>query len=98
MRGGILISVHQQEGVGRARIQALHPIAEISNCCRIWLVTPNNNLVGQTFYKAVGFQKVAVYPGAVARSRKLKPDIPMFDEQGVAINDEIDFELRLSRD
>ncbi|WP_261891986.1 hypothetical protein [Acaryochloris marina] len=61
-------------------------------------MTPNNNLVGQTFYKAVGFQKVAVYPGAVARSRKLKPDIPMFDEQGVAINDEIDFELRLSRD
>ncbi len=91
----ILISVRKREGVGTALLQALRRIAEAASCRRIWLVTTNNNRVGQAFYRAVGLRKCAVYPGAVDEARKLKPEIPEYDEEGVAITDEIEYEWPL---
>lgn len=91
----ILIAVHQRQGVGQTLMQALRSIAEAAHCDRIWLVTTNNNQTAQAFYKAVGFRAVAIYPGAIATYRKLKPELPEVDETGTAIADEIEFELTL---
>ena len=92
----ILISVRRREGVGTALLQALRPIAEASKCVRIWLITTNNNRIGQLFYQAVGLKQCAVYPDAVVESRKLKPEIPECDQEDVAIKDEIEYEMSLS--
>jgi hypothetical protein len=38
---------------------------------------------------------VAVYPNAIAESRKLKPEIPEIGIDGIPLRDEIELELRL---
>lgn len=91
----ILISERKREGVGTALLQTLRPIAEAEQCRRIWLITTNNNRAAQAFYRAVGLQPCAVYPDAVAKSRKLKPEIPEYDAEGIAIRDEIEYEWLL---
>jgi hypothetical protein len=43
----------------------------------------------------VGLRQLAIYPGAIAESRKLKPEIPAYGENGIAIADEIEYEWSL---
>ncbi len=92
----ILITVRRREGVGTALLQALRRTAKASKCNRIWLITTNSNRTSQDFYRAIGLRQCAVYPNAVAESRKLKPEIPEHDEEGIAIKDEIEYEWSLS--
>jgi hypothetical protein len=47
------------------------------------------------FYRAVGWRQVAIHRGAAREARKLKPEIPEFDDRGVPIEDEIEFEYSL---
>ncbi len=63
---------------------------------RLWLVTTNNNIRAFGFYQRWGMHIRASYPDGVAASRALKPTIPVVDDDGVPIRDEIEFELRLS--
>lgn len=58
----------------------------------VWLVTTNDNLAAQAFYRANGLQLVAVFPGAIGLSRRLKPAIPLLGSGGVPITDELLFE------
>ena len=83
-------------GVGSLLIGALTDIARGAGCTRLWLITTNDNVRAQRFYRANGFDVVAVHQGAVDVSRKLKPSIPLADEAGVPIQDEIEMERRLS--
>jgi hypothetical protein len=62
------------------------------------LLTTNDNERALGFYHANGFELVAVHEGAVARSRELKPSIPLENEAGVPIQDEIEMERRLPPD
>jgi GNAT superfamily N-acetyltransferase len=89
----ILISILRRRGVGRALLKAAEARARRAGCERLWLVTTNNNQQALEFYKAVGWKQVAVHRGAVGEARKLKPEIPSVDERGIAIEDEIEFEL-----
>ncbi len=88
----VLIAVRRREGVGTALLQALRSTEGASKCNRIWLITTNNNETGQAFYRAIGLRQCAVYRNAVTDSRKLKPEIPEHDEDGIAIKDEIEYE------
>lgn len=92
----ILISIRKREGIGTTLLQALRPIAEAARCRRILLVTTNNNRISQFFYQAIGFRQCAIYPNAVAESRMLKPEIPEYDENSIAIQDAIEFEWTLT--
>ncbi len=93
----VLIAVRKREGVGTTLLRALRRTVEATKCNRIWLITTNNNRTSQAFYRAIGLRQCAVYPNAVAESRKLKPEIPEHDEEGISIKDEIEYELPLSR-
>jgi hypothetical protein len=46
------------------------------------------------FYRKRGFVIVEVYEDAIKRSREIKPEIPLYDEKGVEIRDEIEMEYR----
>ena len=73
-------------------------VAREAGCTRLWLVTTNDNDRALGFYRAQGFDVVAVHDGAVDASRRLKPSIPLVNGAGVPIEDEIEMERRLSPD
>jgi ribosomal protein S18 acetylase RimI-like enzyme len=79
-----------RRGVGTALIEAAAGLGHR----RLWLITTNDNAVAQRFYERLGFRLAAVHPGAVARSRALKPQIPVLAEDGTPIVDELEYERR----
>jgi ribosomal protein S18 acetylase RimI-like enzyme len=54
----------------------------------------NDNVRAITFYRAHGFDVVAVREGAIEESRKLKDSIPLVNDHGVPIRDEVEMERR----
>ena len=62
----------------------------------MWLITTNDNLNALRFYQGRGFRLVAVHPGAVEASRRLKPQIPELGSFGIPIRDELELELSLA--
>jgi len=90
----VLISLIPRQGIGRELLKTIESTARQAGCTRLWLITTNNNRNAIEFYKALGWRQVAIHLGAVRESRKIKPQIPLYDEEGVAIEDEIEFEWR----
>ncbi|HEX2910584.1 MAG TPA: GNAT family N-acetyltransferase [Chloroflexia bacterium] len=92
-----LNSLSEGQGTGTALIQAVRARAVQAGCRRLWLITTNDNLNALKFYQKLGFRLVAIHPGAVDESRKLKPAIPLIGEHGIPIRDELELELRLEK-
>ncbi len=88
----VVIAVRKRTGAGRALMESFRRHAERLGLRRVWLITTNNNESAQAFYEAMGMLRCAIYPNAVVESRKLKPEIPEYDEDGVPIRDEIEFD------
>ena len=82
-------------GVGRALMQRGVQDARASGCRRIWLTTTNNNVRAFRFYQGLGMNLCAIYRDGVSASRQVKPAIPLEDEYGVPIVDELEFEILL---
>jgi GNAT superfamily N-acetyltransferase len=82
-------------GVGLALINAVRAQAISRHCQRLWLITTNDNIKAIGYYQKRGFRLKAVYPDAVAYSRTIKPEIPMIGMNGIALRDEIEFEIIL---
>ena len=92
----VLVSERRREGVATALVDALSDRLRESGCTRAWLVTTNDNSGAQSFYESLGWRLAAVHRGAVTRARELKPEIPAFGEDGIPIEDEIEYELDVS--
>ena len=58
-------------------------------------VTANDNQPAIDFYRRMGLRLVAIHRGAIAESRKLKPEIALRGIAGRPIEDEIEFDLPL---
>jgi GNAT superfamily N-acetyltransferase len=91
----VLSAIEEGRGVGTALLEAVKSVALAGSCKRMWLITTNDNTPGIDFYQRRGWTKVATYHGAVAESRRLKPELPEIGRDGSPIRDEIEFELRL---
>jgi ribosomal protein S18 acetylase RimI-like enzyme len=89
-------AVVEGRGYGSTLLDAVSQAAIEAGCTRLWLITTNDNERAIGFYRANGFEVVAIHEGAVARSRERKPSIPVVNEAGVPIQDEIEMERRLS--
>ena len=70
-------------------------MAREAGCRRIWLITTNDNLNALGFYQHIGYELVPIHGGAIAESRRLKPEIPLVGEGGLPLRDEIELELLL---
>jgi GNAT superfamily N-acetyltransferase len=90
-----LNSFHAHKGVGTALIQAVEETALVQNCLTCSLVTTNNNRNAIDFYQKRGYCITKVDRGAVDLSRKIKPSIPLLDENGTPITDEITLEKKI---
>ncbi len=91
-------AVVEGRGYGSLLLDAVSELARGAGCSRLWLITTNDNERALGFYRSHGFRVAAVREGAIAESRKLKPSIPVVNEHGVPIRDEIEMERRLSSD
>lgn len=90
-----LDSWSEGQGVGTALIEAAKQAARRAGCGRLFLVTTNNNIHALRFYQKRGFVISGIHINAIVESRKLKPEIPLVDDDGLPIRDEIEFEMEL---
>ncbi len=87
----VLQSLVENRGVGTALVNAVIAAAREAGCARVWLITTNDNLHAVRFYQRFGFELDAVQIGAIARSRLLKPSIPLTGCDGIPIKHEFEF-------
>ncbi|HJS26125.1 MAG TPA: GNAT family N-acetyltransferase [Actinomycetota bacterium] len=84
-----IVAFEPRRGIGSALMGALLSLDHR----RVWLTTTNDNVPARRFYERLGFRLVAMREGEVARSRELKPEIPLVGVGGVPIRDELEYEL-----
>lgn len=90
-----LNSLKEKRGIGSALIEAVTQAAKTRGFRRVWVITTNDNTSALRFYQRRGFHLRAVYPNALAASRKLKPTIPQIGIDGIPLRDEIELETLL---
>jgi ribosomal protein S18 acetylase RimI-like enzyme len=93
-----VVSLHAAiagRGLGSRLLASARERARDLQCRRLWLITTNDNEPAIAFYKRWGMHLAAVHRGAIAQSRKLKPEISLVGIGGCPIEDEIEFELLL---
>lgn len=86
-----LDSTIENKGIGTALLQQVEETAKHAHCQRIKLITTNDNVHAMAFYQKRGYQFAEVFPNAVEKARRLKPEIPEVAENGILIRDEILF-------
>ncbi|MDF4200129.1 GNAT family N-acetyltransferase [Bacillus subtilis] len=86
-----LDSMIENKGIGTALLQQVEETAKYAHCQRIKLITTNDNVDAMAFYQKRGYQFAAVFPNAVEKARRLKPEIPEVAENDILIRDEILF-------
>ena len=82
-------------GIGTELMKRAEQAARDADCRRLWLITTNDNIEALGFYQKRGFSLVALRPGAIEYSRKLKPAIPETGAHGIPIRDELELEVLL---
>ncbi len=90
-----LNSFIENKGIATKLIEEVEKVAKANNCYRLKLITTNDNIRAIEFYQRRGFVFANIYINAIEVSRKLKPQIPMFADNGLPIRDEIEFEKLL---
>jgi GNAT superfamily N-acetyltransferase len=88
-----LNSLQEGMGIGAALIDKALQEARETKCRRVFLITTNDNLRALGFYQKRGFELVTIHRGAVNKSRKLKPSIPLIGENNIPLRDEIELEI-----
>lgn len=83
-------------GLGSRLLEAARAKARSLGCRRMWLITTDDNEPAIRFYERWGMKLAAVHHEAIAQSRMLKPEIPLFGVDGQPIRDEVEFELLVS--
>jgi len=90
-----LNSLQEGIGIGTALIAEAVKEAKAKGCGRMVLTTSNDNLHALGFYQRHGFSLLALRPGAINETRKLKPSIPLIGENKIPLRDEIELEMLL---
>ena len=90
-----LDALASNRGIGTALVDGIISKLRAERIGVLRVTTTNDNLNALRFYQKRGFHIVAVRPGAVDISRRLKPEIPLIGEFGIPIRDEIDLEQLL---
>lgn len=88
-------SLRERQGIGSMLLDQAIEEARARGCKRLFLITTNDNLHALGFYQKRGFEMVTVYRGAVNKSRKRKPGIPLVGMNGIPLRDEIELEILL---
>lgn len=85
----------RRHGVGRALMERCFEQGRSLHCRRVWLTTTNDNVEALAFYQHLGMDLRAFHRHGVTASRRLKPQIPLRNAEGLPIDHELEFELLL---
>lgn len=85
-----LNAIKKYVGIGTKLLEKLTTLAKHRGIQKIWLVTTNDNLEALRFYQKRGFVISAVHPDAIAKSRAIKPQIPLYGNYSIPLRDEIE--------
>ena len=88
-------SLEQGIGIGTALLEMVKQTAIEAECRRLWVITTNDNLEALQFYQKRGLVLAALYPNALAETRKMKPQIPLVGKHDIPLRDEIELEMKL---
>jgi hypothetical protein len=73
-------------------LDATSTVAAAAGATRLVLTTTNDNVDALRFYQRRGFRLIALRPGELHHSRKLKPEIPLTGNYGIPLTDELELE------
>lgn len=82
-------------GVGSALLAAVTEAARAAGCWKLVLTASNDNLDAMRLYQRRGWRFAKIYPGAMDDARREKPEIPVLGAYGIAMRDDVEFELVL---
>jgi ribosomal protein S18 acetylase RimI-like enzyme len=85
-------ALEEHQGIGTDLLNAAIAVATDLGAQRVVLTTTNDNVDALRFYQRRGFRLVTLRPGALQRSRQLKPEIPLTGAYGIPLTDELDLE------
>ena len=90
-----LYSDIENNGIGTALIKTMKDFAVKNNFKRLFLITTNDNVRAISFYQKNEFSIATIHVDTIKNSRKLKPQIPLYADNGLPIRDELEFEFKL---
>lgn len=88
-------ALERARGVGTALLDAMSAAAAAQGARRLVLTTTNDNVDALRFYQRRGFRLTALRAGELARSRELKPVIPLVGDYGIPLTDELELTREL---
>jgi ribosomal protein S18 acetylase RimI-like enzyme len=91
----VAIEAYQQrQGIATALMDEIRARAADAACCRLWLVTTNDNVPAIGFYQKWGMDLAELRHDAVTEARaRLKPSIPDTGHEDIPIRHELEFEI-----
>ena len=91
----VLESLRQNMGIGTKLVERVKAIAKENRKAKAVVMTTNDNIRAIRFYQKRGFTLRALRVNMLETSRRLKPEIPLANDEGIPIRDEIEFEIDL---
>jgi len=89
----VLESIAQNIGIATALIDKVKQAMKANGVSKIIVQTSNDNTHAFRFYQRRGFTIREIRLGAMDAARQLKPSIPFIGEEGIPLQDEIEFEI-----
>ena len=91
-----LNSLAEGKGIGTALVESVKKAARAAKCQNIFIITTNDNTDALHFWQKRGFRIAAVRINEIEKTRKIKPGIPLTNEEGIPISDEIELDMKLT--
>jgi ribosomal protein S18 acetylase RimI-like enzyme len=79
-----------RNGVGTELLAAAVDAAAGLGARQVVLTTTNDNVDALRFYQRRGFRLTGLRPGALAATRRLKPQVPLTGNYGIPLTDELE--------
>ena len=90
-----LDSMREGQGIGTTLLEQVIAIAREKKCHKVSLITTNDNIHAIRFYQKRGFDLVRLHHDSIKQARVLQPEIPLFGQNGIPIEHELEFEFLL---
>lgn len=87
-----LDSFRENKGIGTALLKCFLQLAKKLGQRRVYLTTTNDAIRALQFYQRRGFTLCGFHQDAVTKAREVKPEIPLFAENGIPIEHELELE------
>lgn len=90
-----LDSLIENRGIGTSLVNKVISVARCAGCCRVRVITTNDNMRAISFYQKRGFDMAQLYRNSLEAARAIKPSIPLIGNENIPLRHELEFEYKL---